>query len=433
MISSKWCGVFLAVVVLVALVAGCAPQAASTTPPTTTAPAKVDQIKIGICRIASGAWASNPPWDDGAEFVFDEVNKSGGIKSMGGAKIVVVKGDNASDPAKMVPELERLYYEEKVDSFIQGTTGALNLAATSVVDKMGVPFMATVGPADQIWPMNLHCWFSMCKAAQAYGDDMIIAFKGLVDEYKIKTDRIAIVTPEAPTNMGSRDGVLAGLKEMGLTDKVVSDIKHPATMDLESMVSVATQIKASNPDVLFCTESSATLATWLRAAQQINFHAPIQINQTTTLSTEAGRKSVGDVLMDDQAMNKPVFMESPIHQKSSWPQFQAFNKKYQAWLDAKKMALHDYNYYTAVTAYALVEAYEKAGTKDPKVITDTLHKLRMTSDDPWLIVPFVGGSLSWDAQGKPTSFIYLTCQWQNNQVEIVYPKDQRTNPNVIVK
>jgi branched-chain amino acid transport system substrate-binding protein len=56
-------------------------------------------IKIGILQPVTGALAQDGTYGKlGAEIAIDEINKAGGIKSIGGAKIEMVFGDARSTP-----------------------------------------------------------------------------------------------------------------------------------------------------------------------------------------------------------------------------------------------------------------------------------------------------------------------------------------------
>ena len=71
-----------------------------------------DTIKIGAFFNFSGANADTGVLDgDGAQFAVDWINENGGIKSMGGKKLELVKGDTLSDSAQAKAVAERIISE----------------------------------------------------------------------------------------------------------------------------------------------------------------------------------------------------------------------------------------------------------------------------------------------------------------------------------
>ena len=72
-------------------------------------PAKPPEtIKLGFIGPMTGARATYGSFIYGAEAIVDHINQTGGIKSMGGAKIELVWGDSASDAATFASEIERV-------------------------------------------------------------------------------------------------------------------------------------------------------------------------------------------------------------------------------------------------------------------------------------------------------------------------------------
>ncbi len=64
------------------------------------------------------------------EFAVEEVNAQGGIRSMGGAKLELVFGDNQSKPDIAISEVERLVEKENVAIITEAWQSAVTLPAT---------------------------------------------------------------------------------------------------------------------------------------------------------------------------------------------------------------------------------------------------------------------------------------------------------------
>ena len=66
-------------------------------------------IKIGVLHPVTGALAySGQQCREGALMAIEDINKSGGIKSLGGAKIEALLGDAQSSPQAGAAEVEKM-------------------------------------------------------------------------------------------------------------------------------------------------------------------------------------------------------------------------------------------------------------------------------------------------------------------------------------
>jgi branched-chain amino acid transport system substrate-binding protein len=87
-------------------------------------------VKLGILQPVTGALAQDGDLGRaGAQIAIDEVNKSGGLKGLGGAKIEMVFGDAQSTPDGGVAQVERMQ-SEGVAAIVGGFASPICLAAS---------------------------------------------------------------------------------------------------------------------------------------------------------------------------------------------------------------------------------------------------------------------------------------------------------------
>ena len=83
-------------------------------------------LRIGTVGGLTGAVAG---WAQASiivnKYIVDEVNRAGGIKSMGGAKLEFVYADCESDPKKMVTEMEKMLTLRKPHVIVTAGSSAL--------------------------------------------------------------------------------------------------------------------------------------------------------------------------------------------------------------------------------------------------------------------------------------------------------------------
>ncbi|MEW6424160.1 MAG: amino acid ABC transporter substrate-binding protein [Bacillota bacterium] len=145
----------LAVLMILALVAGCAQKSA---PPAAQAPAKdaaKDKIRIGLAISLSGpiapvvSTASGPVYDMWVK----EVNAQGGIYVKEYGKklpVELIKYDDKSDQGTMTKLLEKLILEDKVDFILPPTGTALLYAAAPIANKHGYILIGGPGGAAKL-------------------------------------------------------------------------------------------------------------------------------------------------------------------------------------------------------------------------------------------------------------------------------------------
>ncbi|HEV8677048.1 MAG TPA: ABC transporter substrate-binding protein [Methylomirabilota bacterium] len=112
--------------------------------------AQAKEIKIGAVHPVTGALAEiGQACRLGAQMAADAVNAAGGIKSLGGAKLVLLPGDTQNSPDVARSEAERLINDGAVmltGAFHSGQTAAI----APVAQQRRIPFLIDISAADPI-------------------------------------------------------------------------------------------------------------------------------------------------------------------------------------------------------------------------------------------------------------------------------------------
>jgi len=112
--------------------------------------AEAKPIKVGVLHPVTGALAySGQQCREGALMAIEDINKAGGIKSLGGAKIEALLGDAQSTPQGGSAEVEKMN-EAGVCAVVGAFASAICLATTQTAAKYNLPHIVDVGVADQI-------------------------------------------------------------------------------------------------------------------------------------------------------------------------------------------------------------------------------------------------------------------------------------------
>ncbi|MDY6968700.1 MAG: ABC transporter substrate-binding protein [Spirochaetota bacterium] len=414
----RFISVVVSVLFSLTLFSGCGPKE------------KKAEIKVGLLGAMTGRLAVYGTALHGAELAFNEINENGGIESMNGAKIEWVYADTASSANKVVSELERLVENEKVDAIIFSSPTSEVMAGASLYDKLKVPVISTIATSEPLFNYNLKYWRMISIPSSSYGTFVIEWLTLLLKEFKVKIDKIAIATAEAPHLLAYLKHEKKELKRLGLDKNIILDITYNAKSELPTMSSTLLKIKASKPDILIVNDYNSTLPHYWRAAHNIGLKIPFTIYVLTTLGYPKAWSVLGNDLMMKHVVSKPVLIPVVMHKDASHEAFQRIQKKMIPWVEEKGLKMTDYYYINAQAAYAFQKAWELTGNKDPKAVNDTLNKLEIKDGDPAFILPLFSPALKWYPNGKIVHAKLPSAQWhgtlEDHSIELIFPKKLRT-------
>lgn len=207
----------------------------------------VPDIKIGTVYPMSGPLAVTAGTMVAASHLAaNEINARGGIKSLGGAKLSIVEGDDQSKPEIGMAEAERL-----ISAGCIALTGCISssvtLAATEVAQRHKTPFVVTIAVADNITQRGYEYVFRLQQNTTGVGRDYdeFIAWLGKKAGVPVSTtvnihENTLFGTTMAQSlkkNLGTRSKI-----------KIIKEIAYPHTT--KNLTSEIIQIKALKPDII---------------------------------------------------------------------------------------------------------------------------------------------------------------------------------------
>ena len=136
--------------------------------------AQAKPIRIGLVNPMTGFLAySGAQCRLGAMLAIDEINAAGGIKSMGGAKLEPLLGDNQAKPEVGVSVVEKMN-EEGVAAYVGCFSSAVALPSTQAAAKYNTPFIIDVGASDNIVNRGLKNVFRLMPGFNTTVNDAIV-------------------------------------------------------------------------------------------------------------------------------------------------------------------------------------------------------------------------------------------------------------------
>ncbi|MBK6007620.1 ABC transporter substrate-binding protein [Ramlibacter ginsenosidimutans] len=226
--------------------------------------AQPKSVKVGVLHPVTGALAySGQQCREGALMAIEDINKAGGIKSLGGAKLEPLLGDAQSTPAAGSAEVERMN-EAGVSCIVGAYASAICLATTQAAAKYNLPHIVDVGVADQIVERGLKNTF---RFAPGYKKVAEIAMNNLfvLNTAAGKPARtVMIIHEESLFGTGTANLLAHELPGFGFEVKEI--IKHAnPTRDFNNIV---LRMKAVNPDIVIPANYYNEYALLVRTMQQ---------------------------------------------------------------------------------------------------------------------------------------------------------------------
>lgn len=127
--------IIIAVIVIIAVVAGVVYHLYTTSMP----PVERPPIKIGLVGELTGPWAySGTGQLEGLKFAVEKINREGGVL---GRTIELIVTDSKSDVSEAITLFKRLVEVEKVSAVIGGISSSVGIALTEEAEKARVPLI----------------------------------------------------------------------------------------------------------------------------------------------------------------------------------------------------------------------------------------------------------------------------------------------------
>ena len=402
-----------------------AQAAASTTDGGNASGENVDVVKIGLLMPYTGASArSGELQGGGVELCAERINEMGGIKSLGGAKVEIIKADTQCKPEVGATEAERLITEEKVDALIGTYNSSVGSAVIPIAEKYQVPFMCANTSNVALLSEGYEYAF---RANICDSDDsiyMIEFLKDLRDTYGTGPQTFGIVYENSDWGTGMAEELRKTIPEIYGGEIILEEPYDANAADLTPLI---TKIKDASPDIIIpmSYNNDAILITQGLAQYKVD----------TTVLACSGGYTASDFLdkVGDDANYILTLANWDANILAFKPQEATdlnnkFKEKYG--VNMEECSANGY-----LAAACLIDGFERAGTTDKKVVRDTLEATDLGADsDVLLLHPFTGVDFAdvrgMHHQNSHTQDVFL--QVQNGEFKMVGPLVTVGDDNPIV-
>jgi branched-chain amino acid transport system substrate-binding protein len=377
-----------------------------------TAEAQTKEVKIALIAPLSGPWARQGQlMRMGADMAIDEINQSGGIKALGGAKLVLVVADAGDSTEKAKNAAQRVLAQNPE---LVGGTGAwlssFTLAVTEVTERAELPWL-TLSYSDAITNRGFKYIFQTSPTADRQAAETVPAVLDLAEHAtgkRPKTVGILMDNTASPVSFAKplREG---GLEKLGLK-LVVDQIFTPPLSDATPLID---KLRSAHPDFLLLPISSMPdnklVLEKLDEFGLSKGRIPVVGNGAPFGSPEL-KKVVGPELLEGL-----LFSVADWGLKGQEDFIARFEKRTgEPWVTQD-----------SVTAYGdmwiLKEAIESAGAADRIKVAEAIRKMDLKDGPAAASFP---GPIRFDEKGRRVEVPLIFAQWQKGVPLTVYPTDR---------
>lgn len=253
-VSKKLSIVFASMVILTFLSAEC------------VSAQQVKEVKVGCLLTLSGALAqSGKRQKDVCEMAFHDINASGGIKSLGGAKLVPVWGDSQGKPVFATSETERLIQQEHVSVIMDAYPSVCTMAGSSVAERLKTPYLAAISYADTITERGYHYVFQQEPKAFNVAKNQVEVLDYINGLVGGKIKKVALLYENTDYGQTGAKARREFLKKAGYS--VGPDISFASrTPNVDPLM---IELKAGNPDAVMDASYVSDAIMFTRSAKKM--------------------------------------------------------------------------------------------------------------------------------------------------------------------
>ena len=371
-----------------------------------------DDVKIALVAPLSGRWARQGQLKKmGADMAIEEINAQGGIKALGGAKLVLREADAGDSVEKAVSAAQRVLTRDKISAGIGSWLSSFTLGVTEVAERLQVPWL-TLSYADNITERGFKYTFQTSPVSSLQAEQAL----ELVTDVAKKNNRPIKKAAVVGDNTAATVYFFKPLREKLLAAKgielVVDEVWTPPLADATAIVQ---KLRAAQPDIVFygATNFPDSIQV-LQKVKEFGVKSPIQ-GVGAWLVTPEYVKTLGKEMLDSV---QTVVATHPMKGQEE------LVKKFMQRTGEPFMTQDPLCTYGHV--WLIKEAIEQAKSADPKAIRDALAKIDVTSGPA--ASAFYPSRVKFDERGRRVGATPLIVQWQNGEPYTIVPTAVATRP-----
>ena len=401
----KILAILVVLTLIISIFAGCGSNAKSDAPSSQTGTGSELSEDTGdnTVKIAAFYNMSGISGDAGAlskkgwELAVKQINESGGIKSLDGAKIEIVIGDTLSDSTQAKAVAERILADDSIVAAIGVGASAQGLPMLPVFEKLNVGFTHN-GIGDSFTTQGYTAQFQHVSQGSAWGVAQVNFLKWLNEEKGLDIKKVALCYENTENGISNADGAKKTIAEVGGLDIVYDET---FTAGLSDAAPLVTKMKQSGAEIIFLNGFTQDVKLITNAMKSMSYD-PIIFGAGAAVSfpvfaDEMGEDVDGILLLGGIPSDTPIVNDDPMTAEAA----ELFEE------------LNDGEFFgeTAAGAYIgvriIAQALEDCGSRDRETVKNAMRNVTILS--------YEGGPIAFDETGKNQNAIPFVSQWQKRE------------------
>lgn len=367
------------------------------------------EVKVGLIAPMSGPWARQGDlMVKGANLAIEDINKAGGIKALGGAKLKLIVFDAGDTVEKAKNAAQRMVAQEPD---LIGATGAwlssFTLGVTEVTERAELPLL-TLSYSDQITARGFKFVFQTSPTGGAQSISTLPALMKMAEAATGKKPAtVAIISDNTAAPMSfakpMREG---GVEKLGMK-MVVNEIFTPPLSDATPLIQ---KVRSSRPDLLLLLPTAISDdKLCLEKMHEFGLgrgRVPV-ISNGAHIGAPDLLKNLGKDLLE--GVMTVVANWGAKGQEDIIKRFVAATG--EPWITQDSISTYG-------DMMIFKEALEKAGAADRRKVAEAIRAMDTTTGPAHY---FPGNRIKFDENGRRVGADVVIVQWQNGVPLTVYP------------
>jgi branched-chain amino acid transport system substrate-binding protein len=378
-----------------------------------TAAAPVKEIKIALAYPLSGPLSrSGNLTVQGAKAAMAWVNDNGGIKSLGGAKLVPVIADTSSTVEGAASAMDRLCRDPEIVMAMGSWASSLTLSTTEVTERLGIPHFS-ISLVDTLHERGFKWGFYVSPPASTLSATstgyVLDLAKGLG-----RTVKTAMIVGD--TSAGSKFTYESERKFLPSVGVKIIGEETWAMGTLTDATPVMQKVKSLNPDIVIFNPTAITETQMcLMKRKEMGIRIPFL---TGGYAADSSFRSIGAEALEG------MILYSQCYPNKQWPQdwikrtLEQCKKEYsdEPWVG------QDLGYAWSMVPI-MAEILERAGSTDREAIRAAAHKMDL--HDVMATRAMAKQGIAFEENGRIVQKYQgtLIVQWQKGVPRVVYPSN----------
>ena len=341
------------------------------------------------------------------EFATLPLASSVGLPNLKGAKLKIITADNQNNPSVGQKQTVRLITEEQVVALQGANLSSVTLAATTIAEQYGIPWIVGESVAVDITKRGFKWTFRVTPNAADFARNYMEFLKDLKSAgHPVASIGLVYENTEYGTSVAA--SIREAAREANLP--ISADISYPAkSADVASQVM---ELRDKKPDAIVFASYTSDTIRYMKALKTFDYRPPVIIGDDSGFSDPAFIANVGGIAQG-------------VLDRSGWDKGKpgSVTAKINDMFKARTgYELDDTSARNMQALFVLADAINRAGSTKPDAIQQALRQTDLKPEQ--LMMGYRG--VKFDATGQNALAATFLIQLQGTSYVVVWPDKSAT-------